>query len=259
MSLVLYQAPDDGTNGIVTPESDAKAFSLATGEICGIVTGADVPWTGGNNLQIRRGWGIIHGRCFGIEQETVLVKTSANGVVSGRLIIRIDLSNDPPIAFATQAAEFLPELTQEDLSAGGSVYELPLATYRISETTISDLVVLPRVERRLNQQQTELARRRYVIVVLRPEWWSGAAPYTYTIQVPGMTEDWIPGIPWHNWWDGLTNEDLTKRLEEMSKIKLIRSANGSLTFTAPDEKPDCALDLCVPGEVYSGTTKSDYS
>lgn len=111
----------------------------------------------------------------------------------------------------------------------------------------------------IGEVQRELANRRYVIVVLRPERWSGAAPYTYTIQVPGMTEDWVPGIPWHNWWDGLTNEDLTKRLEEMSKIKLIRSANGSLTFTAPDEKPDCALDLCVPGEVYSGTTKSDYS
>lgn len=111
----------------------------------------------------------------------------------------------------------------------------------------------------IGEAQRELANRRYVIVVLRPEGWSGAAPYTYTIQVPGITENWVPGIPWHNWWDGLTNEDLTKRLEEMSKIKLIRSANGSLTFTAPDEKPDCALDLCVPGEVYSGTTKSDDS
>lgn len=115
-----------------------------------------------------------------------------------------------------------------------------------------------KVDPAVNKINNELANSRYVGVVLRPEWWQGnSAPYTYTISVPGMTAGFIPGIPWHAVWQELTEDELRHRLEEMAKIYKVETADGRMVFTA-DEKPDCALNLRVSGEVYSGIFKSDY-
>ena len=124
MSLVLYQIADDGTNGIVTPDADAQVYACATGDA----------W-----LQVASGWGIVHGRCFKIEKETVMATTSTYGTKQGRLLLRIDLAGSTPIQFVTQAESTLPVLVQEDFTTGGTIYELPLATYSISTTTVSNL------------------------------------------------------------------------------------------------------------------------
>jgi len=60
----LHQAPDDGTNGIVTPESDARLYALATANACGIVQGVQVTSIGGSSLQVSSGWGVVFGRCI---------------------------------------------------------------------------------------------------------------------------------------------------------------------------------------------------
>lgn len=141
MSLVLHQAPDDGTNGIVTPESDARLYALATANACGIVQGVQVTSIGGSSLQVSSGWGVVFGRCFTVEQETILAETSTGESKKGRLLIRIDLSAaEQPIKFITQVADVLPALTQEDINAGGAIYELPLAEYSVNEISVSDLV-----------------------------------------------------------------------------------------------------------------------
>ena len=141
MSLVLHQAPDDGTNGIVTPESDARLYALATANACGIVQGVQVTSIGGSSLQVSSGWGVVFGRCFTVEQETILAETSTGESKKGRLLIRIDLSAaEQPIKFITQVADVLPALTQEDINAGGAIYELPLAEYSVNEISVSNLV-----------------------------------------------------------------------------------------------------------------------
>ena len=141
MSLILHQAPDDGTNGIVTPESDARLYALATANACGIVQGVQVTSIGGSSLQVSSGWGVVFGRCITVEQETILAETSTGESKKGRLLIRIDLSAaEQPIKFITQVADVLPALTQEDINAGGAIYELPLAEYSVNEISVSDLV-----------------------------------------------------------------------------------------------------------------------
>ena len=141
MSLVLHQAPDDGTNGIVTPESDARLYALATANACGIVQGVQVTSIGGSSLQVSSGWGVVFGRCFTVEQETILAETSTGESKKGRLLIRIDLSAaEQPIKFITQVADVLPALTQEDINSGGAIYELPLAEYSVNEISVSNLV-----------------------------------------------------------------------------------------------------------------------
>ena len=69
---------------------------------------------------------------------------SASGTVKGRLLLRLDTSLEAGSAaqLVTQAAASLPALTQEDMLSGGSVYELPLATYSVSETSVTDLAMV---------------------------------------------------------------------------------------------------------------------
>ena len=59
---------------------------------------------------------------------------------NGRLLVRIN-GTTQEIAMVTQAAASLPALQKEDINRGGTLYELELATYKISKTVITDLQV----------------------------------------------------------------------------------------------------------------------
>ena len=254
MSLVLHQAPDDGTNGIVTPESDARLYALATANACGIVQGVQVTSIGGSSLQVSSGWGVVFGRCFTVEQETILAETSTGESKKGRLLIRIDLSAaEQPIKFITQVADVLPALTQEDINAGGAIYELPLAEYSVNEISVSDLVnVSPKAQSlgaHLSNLAAEVGKLKYALVSLPASGWSSSAPYTQTVSVPGMTEDWVPGIPTVVLDSSVDISALLAATEALGCIKMIISAEGTLTITAPEDKPGVSLTLRVPGMV----------
>lgn len=136
MSIALKQAP----GSLVTPVDDARMYELMSGGQVGIVEGCTVTSLGGNQLKVSAGWGLCLGRQFVVEEETINADVSTSGDVNGRLLIHIDVSNDTPISFVTQAAATLPELTQEDINGSGTIYEIPLATYTVGEISISNLV-----------------------------------------------------------------------------------------------------------------------
>lgn len=130
--------------GVVTSLDDALLYSkLYTGS--GIISGCTVTLTGNNQLNIADGRGVACGRFFTISgDESVLAQLSTSGTMQGRVLVRIDLSNiQSPISIVTQVAETLPDLVQEDLNAGGDVYEIPLATYQVTETAVSGLTSSP--------------------------------------------------------------------------------------------------------------------
>lgn len=88
-----------------------------------------------------------------------------------------------------------------------------------------------------------------VVVTLTAEGWSENAPYTQTVGVANMTEDWVPGIPTVVLSSSVAVTDLLAATEALGCIKMIVSAAGTLTFTAPEEKPGVSLTLRVPGMV----------
>lgn len=287
MSLKLFQATDDGTNGIVTPIADARVYALATCDACGITSGAKVTLSGSNGLLVADGYGIIHGRSFEIESETVQATLATSGTLKGRLVLRINLASDSPITWVTQAASTLPSLTQENLAGGGSVYELPMATYTVSTTAVSNLTnVFPTASgpaassditslrntlttnvstlqssidatnSNVSSVQSEVDGLKCVRAKVYQSAWSSSAPYTQTISISGMTSDWQPGVPiWEPLMlsDGSVNvTDGASYLEQLSYIKYIVSGNGTLTFICPDDKPTVDWWLLVPGMVYGG-------
>ena len=97
--------------------------------------------------------------------------------------------------------------------------------------------------------QTDVGNLKYVTVSLPASGWSGSAPYTQTVIVSGMTEDWVPGVPTAVLGSSVAVTDLLEVTEALGCIKMITSAAGTLTFTAPEDKPGVALTLRVPGQI----------
>lgn len=128
------------TGSLVTPTDDALFYDFLLSGQCGIFEGCEVTHLGANQLRVSSGRGVILGRIFTVEEETIQAAVSPGGEVDGRLLIRVDMGNEEkPIEFVTQAETPLPELIQEDINRDGSVYELPLAVYKVTELLISGL------------------------------------------------------------------------------------------------------------------------
>ena len=106
-----------------------------------------------------------------------------------------------------------------------------------------------RVQTSLNDLNTDMSNLKYVLVPMSASGWSGSAPYTQTVSVEGMTADWVPGIPTAVLGSSVDVSTLLAATEALGCIKMITSAAGTLTFTAPENKPGVSLTLRVPGQI----------
>ena len=97
--------------------------------------------------------------------------------------------------------------------------------------------------------QTDVGNLKYVTVSLPASGWSGSAPYTQTVSVSGMTADWVPGVPTAVLGSSVDVSALLAATEALGCIKMITSAAGTLTFTAPEVLPGVSLMLRVPGQI----------
>lgn len=124
---------------LVTPQDDAILYDHMVSD-SGLFFGCEVTHLGANQLRVADGRGIIQGRTFVVEAETVLAELATEGTGQGRLLIRVDLRNtEAPVGITTQVADTLPGLVQENINADGSIYELPLAVYDVEATQIGNL------------------------------------------------------------------------------------------------------------------------
>ena len=108
---------------------------------------------------------------------------------------------------------------------------------------------LANVQTSLGGLAAEVDDLKYVLVPLPASGWSGSAPYTQTVSVSGMTADWVPGVPSLAFYGNVDVTELITKTEALGCIKMITSAAGTLTFTAPEDKPDRSINIRVPGMV----------
>ena len=108
---------------------------------------------------------------------------------------------------------------------------------------------LANVQTSLSNLAADVNNLKYVLVSLPASGWSGSAPYTQTVSVPDMTADWVPGIPTAVLGSSVAVTALLAATEALGCIKMITSADGTLTFTAPEDKPDQSINIRVPGMV----------
>nr|DAF49642.1 MAG TPA: hypothetical protein [Myoviridae sp. ctuev19] len=97
--------------------------------------------------------------------------------------------------------------------------------------------------------QTDVGNLKCAAVSLPVDGWNDTAPYTQTVSVSGMTADWVPGIPTAVLGSSVEVTALLAATEALGCIKMVTSAAGTLTFTAPENKPGVSLTLRVPGQI----------
>lgn len=108
---------------------------------------------------------------------------------------------------------------------------------------------LANVQTGLSGLAVDVGNLKCVLVSLPASGWSSSAPYTQIVGVASMTADWVPGIPTVVLDSSVEVTDLLAATEALGFIKMVASAAGTLTFTAPEEKPGVSLTLRVPGMV----------
>lgn len=112
---------------------------------------------------------------------------------------------------------------------------------------------LRKTMRKAAEMQTDVANLKFVILKLEADRWSSSEPYTQTVSIPGMTEDWIPGvpsfIPYFNSDGSVHVTNTVIGMEYAAYIKILVSGNGTLTAICPEDKPPWGFWLRVPGMV----------
>lgn len=134
ISLVTFAAMT------VTPQDDALVYESALGA-GGLIYGGEVTVKNANTLHMNAGHGIICGRKFTIFDSDIPVTLSSSGDLLGRLYIHLDLSNaSDPIEILVETGQSLSPLVQdEDVNIVNGIYDVNIATFGVSTSTILNL------------------------------------------------------------------------------------------------------------------------
>ena len=135
INLVTYY------NSTVTPQDDALIYENAL-PASGMIYGGNVTIKNANTLHITAGHGALCGRKFTIEEADIPVILTSSGTLNGRLYIHMDLSDTgSPISLEVErAASLTPVIQQSNVNINDGIYEINLATFQISTSTVSNLV-----------------------------------------------------------------------------------------------------------------------
>lgn len=120
-----------------TAQHDAMTYDAAIGQ-SGILYGCEIT-ASGNTLTIGGGFGIIKGRIFQIEEESITIPLASSGSQSKCLVLTLDLSNSEyPLALTVQSGDYT--LTQDaDTNFDAGIYQIKLATFTVSTTEVSNV------------------------------------------------------------------------------------------------------------------------
>lgn len=134
IQLVTY------ANQTVTPTNDAIIYEKAINNN-GIFYGCNVT-VSSNNVNITGGYGIICGREFVVQSESIAVTLAPSGTLLGRLYVRLDLADaDNPIQLLTATGNSLPALEQDaNVNYTNGVWEMELATFDVGVSALSNVV-----------------------------------------------------------------------------------------------------------------------
>lgn len=129
----------------VNPVDDATLYYMLM-QSSGVLSGLQVTLSGTNQLNVTAGYAFACGRMLEVSAETVSASLATSGTQKGRLYIHIDLTNaTTPAQLMTVAAATLPDPEQDNLNAGGSLFDIPLAEYDVTVAQVTGLsYVAPR-------------------------------------------------------------------------------------------------------------------
>lgn len=145
-------------NSTVTPQDDALIYENAL-PASGMIYGGNVTIKNANTLHISAGHGALCGRKFTIEEDDIPIILTSSGTLNGRLYIHMDLSDTgEPISLEVERANVLtPVVQQSNVNINDGIYEINLATFTISTSTVSDLNYIAPFIRDLDAREVIIA------------------------------------------------------------------------------------------------------
>lgn len=123
----------------VTSKQDADLnhflANKQNGRVSGVLNGV-TPSTSNNYISFTSGYVQVYGRRVYVEPGTKIA-ISLDGSAYGYIYIAFDLSNNTATLNKRENASSYPTLTQEDLMNGGYLYELPIARYTKTSSSLT--------------------------------------------------------------------------------------------------------------------------
>lgn len=120
----------------VSPSDDGRLFDQIFTD--GLFEETTITHLGANNVALGAMYGIICGRDFTAEAQTVAVELPEDDAgTTGYIYIEIDTSSDDVITIGAALAPFTP--TYEDLNTNGAVAQMIIAEYVASSVAITSL------------------------------------------------------------------------------------------------------------------------
>lgn len=123
----------------VSPSDDGRLFDQIFTD--GLFEETTITHLGANNVALGAMYGIICGRDFTTEAQTVAVEMPEDDAgTTGYIYIEIDTSSDDVITIGTALAPFTP--TYEDLNTNGAVAQMIIARYTASAVAVTSITAV---------------------------------------------------------------------------------------------------------------------
>lgn len=119
----------------VSPSDDGRLFDQIFDD--GLFVDTTITHLGTNNVSIGALYGIICGRDFTAEAQTVQVELPESDTATGYIYVEIDTSSDDVITIGSALAPFTP--TYEDINTNGAVAQMIIAEYEASAVAVTSI------------------------------------------------------------------------------------------------------------------------
>lgn len=119
----------------VSPSDDGRLFDQAFTD--GLFEEATITATGGNTITLSALYGIICGRDFTAEAQTISATLPDSDTATGYVYVEFDTSSEDIITIGTALAPFTP--TYEDINTNGAVVQMVIAQYEASAVAVTSV------------------------------------------------------------------------------------------------------------------------
>lgn len=119
----------------VSPSDDGRLYDQIFED--GLFEDATITAAGTNNVSISALYGVISGRDFTAEAQTLAVTLPESDTATGYIYVEINLSADTIISMGSALSPFTP--TYEDINDAGAVAQMIIAEYQASTTAVTSV------------------------------------------------------------------------------------------------------------------------
>lgn len=208
----------------VSPSDDAKLYERMFMD--GLFEDVNIASLGSNQVSIDAMYGIMQGRDFTSEAQTLTVALPSTTDSKGYIYVQFDLSTDEVISFGSALDPFTP--TYEDINGTGTVCQMILATYQANAVQVTSITSTYNLARTLGANEV------IDVVLVNGNWSSGL----YTITNAKIKSDSIITLTYPY---TITDEQYEALAD--AEIRSANQTDGSIVIRALGDVPSISIPI----------------